>query len=83
MNGARVSITDTATRQAASVSTNSEGEYTFAFLKPDEFAVEVEAKGFETMRFLLTVKVGQTTNGSAKVAVGEGSETVDVHASAS
>ena len=78
--GAKVSVSNAATEQIASVKTNSAGSYTFAFLKPGDFDVTVEAKGFKTTRLPLTVKVDQTTNGSAKLVIGDSSESVLVRA---
>ncbi len=81
VSGANVSLTNMATGQIASVDTNSAGDYTFAFLKPGDFAVAIEAKGFKTTRLSLMVKVDQTENGDAKLVVGDSSESIDVLAS--
>ena len=81
VTGAIVSITNTATGQTASVNTNSAGAYTFAFLKPGDYVVRIEARSFKTTRLPITVKVGQTANGNATLVVGDSSETVDVSAS--
>ena len=81
VTGAIVSITNTATGQTASVNTNSAGAYTFAFLKPADYVVRIEARSFKTTRLPITVKVDQTANGNATLVVGDSSETVDVSAS--
>jgi len=81
ISGAKVSLTNLATEQIASVNTNSAGAYTFAFLKPGDFVVTIEAKGFKTTRLSLMVKVDQTANGDAKLVVGGSSESIDVLAS--
>src|SRR5580704_10524015 len=81
VTGALVSITNTATGQTASVKTNSAGAYTFAFLKPGDYVIRIEAKGFKITRLPITVKVDQTTNGNGTLAVGDSSEVVDVLAS--
>ena len=81
VSGANVSLTNMATGQIASVNTNSAGAYTFAFLKPGDFVVTIEAKDFKTTRLSLMVKVDQTANGSAKLVIGDSSESVDVLAS--
>src|SRR5215469_16661153 len=81
VRGAMVSLTNVATGQIASVNTNSSGASTFAFLKPGDFVVTIEAKGFKTTRLPLTVKVDQTANGSATLMVGDSSESIDVLAS--
>src|SRR5262249_55310922 len=80
ITAAKVSITNLATGESASANTNSAGAYTFAFLKPADFAVTIEAQGFKTMRLPLTVKVDQTTNGNAKLTLGESSESINVSA---
>ena len=81
VSGANVSLTNMATGQIASVNTNSGGAYTFAFLKPGDFVVTIEAKDFKTTRLSLMVKVDQTANGSAKLVIGDSSESVGVQAS--
>jgi len=78
VTGAKVSLTNVATGQIASVDTNSAGAYTFAFLEPGEFVMRIEAKGFKTTRLPLTVKVDQTANGSAKLIVGDSTESIEV-----
>ena len=81
VTGAIVSITNTATGQTASVNTNSAGAYMFAFLKPADYVLRIEARSFKTTRLPITVKVDQTANGNATLVVGDSSETVDVSAS--
>jgi hypothetical protein len=60
VTGAIVSITNTATGQTASVKTNSAGAYTFAFLKPADYVVRIEARSFKTTRLPITVAFPQT-----------------------
>src|SRR5215469_10765312 len=81
ISDAKVSLSNTATEDIASVHTNSAGAYTFAFLRPGDFVVTIEAKGFKTTRLSLVVKVDQTANGGAKLVIGDSSESVDVRAS--
>ena len=81
ISGAKVSLSNATTQQIASVNTSSGGAYTFAFLKPGDFVVTIEVKGFKTTRLSLMVKVDQTANGSAKLVIGDSSESVDVLAS--
>src|SRR5215469_14209652 len=81
ISGAKVSLSNVTTGELASVNTNSAGAYTFAFLKPGDFVVTVEAKGFKTTRMSLVVKVDTTANGGAKLVIGNASESVDVLAS--
>ena len=78
--GAKVSVSNAMTEQIASANTNSAGSYTFAFLKPGDFEVTIEAKGFKTTRLSLRVKVGQTANGNAQLVIGDSSESVLVRA---
>jgi len=77
-SGALVSGAKVFLSTIASVNTNSAGAYTFAFLKPGEFVVRIEAKGFKTTRLSLVVNVGQTANGNAKLVIGDSSESIDV-----
>jgi hypothetical protein len=81
ISGAKVSLSNAAAEQITSVNANSAGGYTFAFLKPGGFLVTIEAMGFKTTRLSLIVKVDQTANGDAKLALGDSSESVDVQAS--
>lgn len=81
VSGATVSLTNLSTGLTASVNTNLVGVYTFAFLKPGDFVLRIEAKGFKTTRLPITVKVDQTANGNAKLVVGNSSESIDVLAS--
>ena len=54
VTGAIVSITNTATGQTASVNTNSAGAYMFAFLKPADYVLRIEARSFKTTRLPIT-----------------------------
>src|SRR5580704_18911682 len=81
VTGTIVPITNTATGETTSVKTNSAGAYTFAFLKPADYVVRIEARSFKTTRLPITVKVDQTANGNATLVVGDSSEIVDVLAS--
>src|SRR5262249_17530894 len=76
--GAKVSLTNVATGESASANTNSTGAYTFAFLRPGDYVVKIEANGFKTTRLALIVKVDQTANGSARLVIGDSSESIEV-----
>ena len=78
VSGAKVSLANVATGDTTFANTNSAGAYTFAFLSPDDYVVRIEANGFKTTRVLLTVKVDQTANGSAKLVVGDSSGSIEV-----
>ena len=82
VNGAKISITDIANGQSMKTTTNSSGLYTSGSLIPDKYSVKVEASGFKTSELTLTVQVGNTANGNAKLQVGRESETVEVQGSA-
>jgi hypothetical protein len=78
VSGANVSLTNLATGEIASATTNSAGAYTFAFLRPGDYMVRIEANGFKSTKLRLTVKVDQTANGSARLVVGNSSESIVV-----
>src|SRR4029077_14214645 len=59
VTGAIVSITNTAAGETTSARTKCAGAYTFAFLKPADYVVSIEARSFKTTRLALTVKVDQ------------------------
>ena len=79
--GAKVSVTNKSTSRVISITATSTGNYTSGALTPGDYVVRVEAKGFKTSELLLTVQVGVTTAGSAKLQVGESSQVVEVQAS--
>jgi hypothetical protein len=80
VSSANVSITDKATGQVITTKTNSSGVYQSGALIPGNYVVRVETSGFKSTVIPITVQVGNTANGNAKLEVGQASETVQVEA---
>ena len=81
VSGAKVTITNRATRQAIDTATTSAGAYASGALTPGDYVVRVEAKGFKSTEIQITVQVNTTTTGNAALAVGESSQVIEVQAS--
>ncbi|MBV9300579.1 MAG: TonB-dependent receptor [Acidobacteriaceae bacterium] len=82
VTGAKVSIRNKATGSAATTSTTGSGEYTSGGLIPGDYEVRIEQAGFSTAVLNVTVEVGVTSNGNIRLALGQGSQIVEVTASA-
>ena len=80
--GARVMITNKATGQVITAPVSSGGTYTSGPLIPGDYAVRVEAKGFNTTEAQVVVQVGVTATGNVKLQVGQESTVVEVQGSA-
>jgi len=78
VGGAKVTVTNTGTKEARKLGTNSEGIYASGALNPGNYEVRVEAKGFKTAALVLTVQVGVTRSGSVKLQVGSADQIVEV-----
>ncbi len=81
VSGAKVTITNKATGQKISSTTNDSGVYNSGPLTPGDYTVRVEAGGFSTSELATTVTVGNITPGNVKLAVGGTSQVVEVAAS--
>ena len=82
VGGAKLQITNVATGQVISLSTNSAGAYNSGALVPGNYKVRVAVKGFRSMEVTLTVLVGNTANGNLKLEVGQETEVVEVQSNA-
>lgn len=80
VSGAKVTIKSVNTGLTREAITNSSGRYTTPSLKPDTYAVTVEAKGFEKFVRRVEVSVGSLNEISAQLVVGADSTTVEVSA---
>jgi len=78
--GAKASITNKATAQVTTATTTSTGTYASGALTPADYTVRIEAKGFKTTEFRVTVQVNTTASGNVKLVVGESSQLVEVQA---
>jgi hypothetical protein len=75
---AKVTLTNEATQETQSVSTNESGVYQFPLLKPGRYSVSVEKDGFRRLSQKSEVLLGQTTTMNARLEVGETSQTVEI-----
>jgi len=81
VSGAKVNIRNKATGGGLTTVTNSSGTYASGALIPGEYTIRVEAPGFKTVEIPVVVQVNTTSNGNAKLAVGESSQIVEVQGS--
>ncbi|ACO31975.1 MULTISPECIES: carboxypeptidase regulatory-like domain-containing protein [Acidobacterium] len=79
---AKVTLTDIATGAKIKVSTNAEGRFTAALLKPDTYNVVASAQGLASTPQAVSVLVGQTPTVTLQVTPNAGSTTVTVSAQA-
>jgi hypothetical protein len=80
VSGAKVDITNQATGQTISLTSNSAGAFNSGSLNPGNYKVQVSAKGFSTVVTNTTVLVNNTATVNAKLQVGRESETIEVQA---
>jgi hypothetical protein len=78
--GAVVEIKNEATGQVVTFKANDAGVYTSGALLPGEYRVRISNGGFKSSEQALTVQVGVTTSGNAKLQVGQAAEVVNVQA---
>jgi hypothetical protein len=74
--GAKVSITNKATKRVINVVTTSTGTYASGALMAGNYTVRVEAKGFKTSELPLSIEVGVTASGNIKLQAGQATEVV-------
>src|SRR5256714_2609206 len=80
VSGAKVIISNKATGQVLTTTTNSAGTYTSGALIPGDYLVRVEQTGFKSVELPIKVEVGVTAPGSLKLQVGNTKELVEVAA---
>jgi Carboxypeptidase regulatory-like domain len=81
--GARVTVTNQATRVNQPATSNDAGEYTFAELQIGTYTVRVEKQGFRTFNVNgLVLNAAQTVRADATLDVGQATQTVEVTAAA-
>jgi hypothetical protein len=80
VDGATVAITNGATNQVISLTSNSAGGFNSGALVPGTYKVQVSVKGFSRVSQTVTVQVGNTATANAKLAVGQESTIIDVEA---
>jgi Carboxypeptidase regulatory-like domain/TonB dependent receptor/TonB-dependent Receptor Plug Domain len=83
ITGAEVVITNTATGEARTVTSNADGIYSAPNLQPGSYSVAVTATGFsKTVQSGLTLTVGATQNLNIAMQVGQANTIVEVSAEA-
>ena len=81
--GATVRIENAETREAAAITTDSQGGYTAPFLRPGTYSVSVEAAGFKKfVRSGVLLNVGQTAVVEVRLEIGSLAEQMTVSAAA-
>jgi hypothetical protein len=81
--GAKVSITNTATGVVTQTTTDAAGRYIFNEVKPANYTVRVEAKGFKTdIHENVLLVVGQQSDLNFTLVIGQTLETIEVTAAA-
>ena len=78
--GASVDLKGVDTGSSQSSKTDGVGVYRFSLLKPGVYSVTVTQAGFEKAEKQVTVLVGQVAPADVQLAVGQGSQTIDVTA---
>ncbi len=81
--GARITITDVATRADRTAISAANGRYTIGDLPAGDYELRVQLSGFRTTRAALRVPAGQTVDTPVTLAVGELTEAVSVVCSSS
>ncbi len=82
VSGATVSITSAAQGATRNATTSSNGTYRFSLLSPGAYTVTVTAPGFSKAQTQANVAIGQASVADVKMAVGAGSQTVEVTSAA-
>jgi hypothetical protein len=77
-----ITITNKATGQSNKINSGSSGNYASGALIPGEYAVRIEAKGFQTQVLNVPVQVGNIAAGNARLTLGQSTEVVEVTGSA-
>jgi len=77
--GATVTLTNVQTNQSATAVTTDTGAFLFPQLQPGMYKVVVELQGFKTSSYTdIAINVGQEYSLTARLAIGELSETIEV-----
>jgi Carboxypeptidase regulatory-like domain len=82
VNGAKITITNSATGQSSTLTANSSGSFNSGSLSPGEYKIQASAKGFSTTSEVITVQVNNTATFNPKLQLGQESQIVEVQASA-
>ena len=80
VNGATVTLTDNATKNARAATTNEAGRYIFVDVAPGDYDLSVGKQGFSTSKTQINVKVGVATTANMTLQVGGSNIVVEVTA---
>lgn len=80
VDAARVTVTNVATNQVVTVTSNASGAFNSGSLVPGDYKVQVSAKGFSSVSQVITVQVGNTAAFNPKLQVGQESQIIEVQA---
>ena len=78
VSGAKITLTDRATNESRTTSSNDVGHYFFANINPGEYDLNVSKQGFETTKSSSKVQVGLATTINLTLQVGATTTTVEV-----
>ncbi|HXN25275.1 MAG TPA: carboxypeptidase-like regulatory domain-containing protein [Candidatus Dormibacteraeota bacterium] len=81
VTGATVTITNEATNNTRTQTTSPNGDYSFELIPPGEYKVEIAAPGFRKQVLTVRALVGNPTDASAQLELGESTQTVIVEGS--
>ena len=80
VTGAKVKLLGASTGLERTMSTSEQGDYSFAALLPGEYAISVEASGFEGVTRQAIVEAGTTTAADFTLTFGNVKQSVEVNA---
>ena len=80
LRGAKITITNRATRQTISTASNDAGAYTSGALTPGGYDVRIESSGFKTTVQSVVVEVNTTSTANIRLALGDSNQVVEVQA---
>ncbi len=70
LSGAKVTVTNKATAAAIHLTTSTTGIYSSGPMRPGEYSVRVEAKGFNTVEFPVSAEVSVVSGGNVRMDPG-------------
>jgi len=79
---AKITITNKATGQVASLTTNTTGAFNVSALTPGLYLLRVEAKGFKALETILTVQIAVITPANFRLEIGAETMVVNVESTA-
>ena len=79
---AKISVTNKATAQLTTLTTNNTGAFNVSALTPGQYLLRVEAKGFKALETILTVQISVVTPANFRMEIGAETMVVNVEATA-